>query len=221
MTLASGLKVLGLSAAMLAGSGLFDGASALAKDTAVAIFAGGCFWSVQSDIDHAPGVVRTTTGYIGGNVDHPTYEEVGTEQTGHREAVKVEFDPSVTSYQKLLDAYWHLTDPTDPNGQFCDYGDSYRTGLFPVDKAQYDAAVASRAHIASDLGKPVATTIAMATKFWPAEDYHQEFWKGNDAFQPGYTRAEWYKMYRQGCGKNAKVEALWGNKAFEGLTGHE
>ena len=221
MTVVRGLRLAGLTALMLAGSGLVTSAGALAKDTAVAIFAGGCFWSVQSDLDHAPGVIKTTTGYTGGKVDHPTYEQVGTEQTGHREAVKVEYDPAVTSYQKLLDAYWHLTDPTDPNGQFCDYGDSYRTGLFPVDKAQYDVAVASKDQIAKDLGKPVATTIAMATTFWPAEDYHQEFWQGKDAFQPGYTRAEWYKMYRQGCGKNAKVVALWGVKAFEGLTGHE
>ena len=221
MTVVRGLRLAGLTARMLAGSGLVTSAGALAKDTAVAIFAGGCFWSVQSDLDHAPGVIKTTTGYTGGKVDHPTYEQVGTEQTGHREAVKVEYDPAVTSYQKLLDAYWHLTDPTDPNGQFCDYGDSYRTGLFPVDKAQYDVAVASKDQIAKDLGKPVATTIAMATTFWPAEDYHQEFWQGKDAFQPGYTRAEWYKMYRQGCGKNAKVVALWGDKAFEGLTGHE
>jgi peptide-methionine (S)-S-oxide reductase len=215
------LRVAGLSAIMLMGTGLIGDAAAMAKDTATAIFAGGCFWSVQSDLDHAPGVISTTTGYTGGNVDHPTYEQVGSDTTGHREAVEVVFDPSVTSYDKLLTAYWHLTDPTDPNGQFCDYGDSYRTGLFPMDKAQYDAATASKAEIAKDLGKPVATTIAMATTFWPAEAYHQEFWKGTDQFQMGFTRAEWYKQYRQGCGKNAKVEALWGDKAFEGLNGHE
>lgn len=216
-----GLKLAVVTTGLLLGTGLMGDAAALAKDTAVAIFAGGCFWSVQSDIDHAPGVVKTTTGYIGGTLDHPTYEQVGTEGTGHREAVKVEFDPTVTSYDKLLTAFWHLTDPTDPNGQFCDYGDSYRTGLFPVDKAQYDTAVASKAEIGKELGKPVATTIAMATTFWPAEGYHQEFWKGTDQFQPGYTRADWYKMYRAGCGKNGKVAALWGDKAFEGLTGHE
>lgn len=216
-----GFRLAGLTALMLAGSGVLGDASALAKDTATAIFAGGCFWSMQSDIDHAPGVIATTTGYIGGHVDHPTYEQVTTETTGHREAVKVEYDPAVTSYEKLLTAYWHLTDPTDPNGQFCDYGDSYRPGLFPLDKAQYDVAVASRDAIGKELGKPIATTIDMATTFWPAEAYHQEFWKGDDPFQGGYTRAEWYKMYRQGCGKNAKVEALWGKTAFEGLSGHE
>jgi peptide-methionine (S)-S-oxide reductase len=216
-----GFRVAGLSALMLVGTGLLGDASALAKDTATAIFAGGCFWSVQSDIDHAPGVVKTTTGYIGGTMAHPSYEQVSSDTTGYREAVKVEYDPSVTSYDKLLTAYWHLTDPTSANGQFCDFGDSYRPGLYPLDKTQYDAAVASKAAIAKELGKPIATTIDMATTFWPAEDYHQEFWKGNDAFQGGYTRAQWYKMYRQGCGKNAQVQALWGKTAFLGLNGHE
>src|SRR6185437_16157215 len=114
-------RVAGLSALLLAGTGLLGDAAALAKDTATAIFAGGCFWSVQSDMDHAPGVLKTTTGYIGGTLPNPTYEQVGTETTGYREAVEIEFDPAVTSYSKLLDAYWHLTDPTDPNGQFCDF----------------------------------------------------------------------------------------------------
>jgi peptide-methionine (S)-S-oxide reductase len=216
-----GFHLAGLSALMLLGSGLVGDATALAKDTATAIFAGGCFWSVQSDIDHAPGVLKTTTGYIGGTQPNPTYEQVGSDTTGYREAVQIEFDPSVTSYDKLLTAYWHLTDPTSGGGQFCDFGDSYRPGLYPLDKVQYDAAVASKTAIGKELGKPIATTIDMATKFWPAEAYHQEFWQGTDAFQGGYTRAAWYKMYRAGCGKNAQVEALWGNTAFEGLTGHE
>ncbi|AKR56256.1 peptide methionine sulfoxide reductase MsrA [Youhaiella tibetensis] len=183
-----------------------------AKETAVAIFAGGCFWSIESDFDHAPGVLDTTSGYIGGHVANPTYEQVSTETTGHREAVRVTYDPAVTSYEKLLAAYWHMTDPTDGQGQFCDYGDSYRPGLFPLDKAQYDAAEASKGQVAKELGKPIATTIAMASQFYPAEDYHQNFWKTNSAH---------YKAYRAGCGKNAKVEALWGKTAFEGLNGHE
>ncbi len=222
-----GIRLAGLTVVMLAGTGFIGDASALAQDTAVAIFAGGCFWSVQSDMDHAPGVLKTTTGYIGGTQPNPTYEAVGSETLGYREAVKVEFDPSVTSYAKLLDAYWHLTDPTDPNGQFCDFAPSYHTGLYPMDQQQYDEATAGKAEIAKDLGKPVVTTIDMvkpgdaATVFWPAEAYHQEFWKGTDQFQMGYTRAEWYQQYRQGCGKNAKVAALWGDKAFEGLNGHE
>lgn len=192
-----------------------------AKETATAIFAGGCFWSVESDFDHAPGVISTTSGYIGGHVPNPTYEQVTTETTGHREAVKVVFDPSVTSYAKLLDAYWHLTNPTQSNGQFCDHGDSYRPGLFPLDATQMDEATKSKAEIGKELGKTIATTIQMAPTFYPAEDYHQNFWQGNDQFAYGYTRAEWYKRYRTGCGKNAQVEALWGKTAFEGLNGHE
>jgi len=187
-------------------------AAAQAKETAVAIFAGGCFWSIESDFDHAPGVLDTTSGYIGGHVPNPTYEQVVTETTGHREAVRVTYDPTVTSYEKLLDAYWHMTDPTDGAGQFCDYGESYTPGLFPLDQAQYDAAAAGKAEVAKELGRPVATTIAMAPEFYPAEDYHQNFWQ---------TNPDHYKAYRAGCGKNAKVEALWGKTAFEGLNGHE
>lgn len=192
-----------------------------ARETATAIFAGGCFWSVESDFDHAPGVISTTSGYIGGHVPNPTYEEVTTETTGHREAVKLVFDPAVTSYAKLLDTYWHLTDPTQSDGQFCDRGDSYRPGLFPLDQAQFDEATASKAEVGKELGKPIATTIEMAPTFYPAEAYHQDFWQGNDQFAYGFTRAQWYKRYRAGCGKNAQVEALWGKTAFEGLNGHE
>ena len=195
---------------MVAAAALTAGAQA--RETAVAIFAGGCFWSIESDFDHAPGVLDTTSGYIGGTAPNPTYEQVSTETTGYREAVRVTYDPAVTSYEKLLDAYWHMTDPTDGAGQFCDYGDSYRPGLFPLDQAQYDAAEAGKAEVAKELGKPIATTIAMAPTFYPAEDYHQNFWQ---------TNPDHYKAYRAGCGKNAKVEALWGKAAFEGLNGHE
>jgi len=195
---------------MVAAAALTAGAQA--RETAVAIFAGGCFWSIESDFDHAPGVLDTTSGYIGGTAPNPTYEQVSTETTGYREAVRVTYDPAVTSYEKLLDAYWHMTDPTDGAGQFCDYGDSYRPGLFPLDQAQYDAATAGKAEVAKELGKPIATTIAMAPTFYPAEDYHQNFWQ---------TNPDHYKAYRAGCGKNAKVEALWGKAAFEGLNGHE
>lgn len=198
----------------------FVPAATHAQETAVAIFAGGCFWSIESDFDHAPGVIDTVSGYIGGHVDNPTYEQVVTETTGHREAVKVTYDPSVTSYATLLDTYWHLIDPVEPNGQFCDFGDSYRTGLFPTNAEEYDEAVASKAAIAAQLGQPVATTIEMAPTFWPAEDYHQNFWKGTEQFAYGFTRAEWYQRYRVGCGKNAKVEAIWGKDAFKGLNGH-
>lgn len=189
-------------------------------ETATAIFAGGCFWSVESDFDHAPGVISTTAGYIGGHVDNPTYEQVVTETTGHREAVKVVYDPTLISYDKLVDTYFHLIDPIDTRGQFCDFGESYTTAIYAGNDTEMKEAEAGKEATAAALGKPVATVIAMAPTFWPAEAYHQEFWKGTDYLANGLTRAEHYARYRAGCGKNRQVEAIWGKDAFRGLDGH-
>ena len=194
--------------------------SAQAADTAVAIFAGGCFWTIESDFDHAPGVLSTTSGYIGGHVDNPTYEQVVTETTGHREAVKIVYDPSVTSYDKLVDTFFHLIDPIEARGQFCDFGESYTTAIYAGNDTELKEAEAGKAATAAALGKPVATIVAIAPTFWPAEDYHQDFWKGSEMLQNGLTRAEHYARYRVGCGKNGQVEAIWGNDAFRGLDGH-
>jgi peptide-methionine (S)-S-oxide reductase len=189
-------------------------------ETATAIFAGGCFWSIESDFDHAPGVISTTSGYIGGHVDNPTYEQVVTETTGHREAVKIVYDPSVTSYEKLVDTFFHLIDPIETRGQFCDYGESYTTAIYAGTDAELKVAEAGKEATATALGKPVATVIAKAPTFWPAEDYHQDFWKGSEMLQNGLTRAQHYARYRVGCGKNGQVEAIWGKDAFKGLDGH-
>ena len=195
--------------------------SAQAADTAVAIFAGGCFWSIESDFDHAPGVISTTSGYIGGHVDNPTYVQVVTETTGHREAVRIEYDPSVTSYEKLLDTYFHLIDPIDTRGQFCDFGESYTTAIYVANEDELKLAEAEKAETATELGKPVATVIAMAPTFWPAEDYHQDFWQKADIDpNSGMPSNQRYARYRVGCGKNAQVEAIWGKDAFRGLDGH-
>jgi peptide-methionine (S)-S-oxide reductase len=194
--------------------------SAQGAETAVAIFAGGCFWSIESDFDHAPGVISTTSGYIGGSVNNPTYEQVVTETTGHREAVRVEYDPSVTSYEKLVDTYFHLIDPIETRGQFCDYGESYTTAIYAGTGEELKEAQAGKDAVAAALGKPVATIIAMAPTFWPAEDYHQNFWQGSELLQNGLTRAQHYARYRVGCGKNQQVEAIWGKEAFRGLDGH-
>lgn len=194
--------------------------SAQGAETAIAIFAGGCFWSVESDFDHAPGVISTTSGYIGGHVKNPTYEQVVTETTGHREAVMVEYDPSVTSYETLVDTFFHLIDPIETRGQFCDFGESYTTAIYAGSGEELQAAQAAKDAVAAELGKPVATIIAMAPTFYPAEDYHQNFWQGNELLQNGLTRAQHYARYRVGCGKNQKVEAIWGEKAFQGLDGH-
>jgi peptide-methionine (S)-S-oxide reductase len=194
--------------------------SAQGAETAVAIFAGGCFWSIESDFDHAPGVVSTTSGYIGGHVDNPTYEQVVTETTGHREAVRVEYDPSVTSYEKLVDTFFHLIDPIETRGQFCDYGESYTTAIYAGTEDELKLAEAGKEATATALGKPVATLVEMAPTFYPAEDYHQNFWQGTEMLQNGLTRAEHYARYRVGCGKNGQVEAIWGDQAFRGLDGH-
>ena len=194
--------------------------SAQGADTAVAIFAGGCFWSIESDFDHAPGVVSTTSGYIGGHVANPTYEQVVTETTGHREAVKVEYDPAVTSYEKLVDTYFHLIDPIETRGQFCDFGESYTTAIYAGNADELKLAEAGKEATATALGKPVATLVEMAPTFYPAEDYHQNFWQGTEMLGNGVTRAEHYARYRVGCGKNRMVEAIWGAEAFRGLDGH-
>ena len=194
--------------------------SAQGADTAVAIFAGGCFWSIESDFDHAPGVVSTTSGYIGGHVANPTYEQVVTETTGHREAVKVEYDPAVTSYEKLVDTFVHLIDPIETRGQFCDFGESYTTAIYAGNADELKLAEAGKEATATALGKPVATLVEMAPTFYPAEDYHQNFWQGSEMLMNGVTRAEHYARYRVGCGKNRMVEAIWGAEAFRGLDGH-
>jgi peptide-methionine (S)-S-oxide reductase len=187
---------------------------------ATAIFAGGCFWSIESDFDHAPGVISTTSGYTGGHLDNPTYEDVITETTGHREAVRVEYDPSVTSYEELVDIFFHLIDPTDPRGQFCDFGESYTTAVFVANDEERKVATAEKAEVAAELGKTVATKVLAAAEFYPAEEIHQDFWKGKEVLGNGLTRAQHYARYRAGCGKNAKVEAVWGKDAFRGLNGH-
>ncbi|CAN7406966.1 peptide-methionine (S)-S-oxide reductase MsrA [Devosia sp. LjRoot16] len=189
-------------------------------ETATAVFAGGCFWSIESDFDHAPGVISTTSGYIGGHVDNPSYEQVVTETTGHREAVKIVYDPSVTSYDKLVDTFFHLIDPIETRGQFCDYGESYTTAIYAGTDAELKVAEAGKEATAAALRKPVATIVAMAPTFWPAEAYHQDFWKGSEMLQNGLTRAQHYARYRVGCGKNGQVEAIWGKDAFKGLDGH-
>jgi len=205
-------------AVALAGAMATTGAQS--AETAVAIFAGGCFWSVESDFDHAPGVISTTSGYIGGHVENPTYEQVVTETTGHREAVKVVYDPSVTSYETLVDTYFRFIDPIEPNGQFCDFGESYTTAIYVATEAEKAIAAAAKAEVAALLGVTVATDIEDISTFYEAETYHQDFWQGQEILGNGLTREQHYARYRVGCGKNRQVEAIWGAEAFRGLDGH-
>ncbi|MBW8638585.1 peptide-methionine (S)-S-oxide reductase MsrA [Hoeflea sp. WL0058] len=183
--------------------------SAASGDTARAIFAGGCFWCVESDFDKVPGVVSTTSGYTGGHLDNPTYRDVVTETTGHREAVLVEYDPDKVSYEALLDAYWHSVDPTDAEGQFCDRGESYTTAIYTTSDDQQKQAEASAKTISAELDAPVATLIAPAQKFYPAEDYHQDYYRKNPVR---------YKYYRFGCRRDARLDRLWGDDAHRGLS---
>jgi peptide-methionine (S)-S-oxide reductase len=200
---------------MLAAAFLLASVSALcsagpaAADTQTAIFAGGCFWCVESDFDHVPGVISTTSGYTGGHLKNPTYQEVVTETTGHRESEKIEFDGSKTSYAKLLDVYFHATDPTDGGGQFCDRGESYTPAIFYLNDEQKKEAEAAKASAAKELGQPIATKILPASTFYPAEDYHQDYYRKNPLH---------YKYYRYGCGRDARVQQLWGKEAHRGIN---
>jgi peptide-methionine (S)-S-oxide reductase len=150
----------------------------------------------------------------------PTYEQVVTETTGHREAVKIVYDPSVTSYEKLVDTFFHLIDPIETRGQFCDFGESYTTAIYAGNDTELKEAEAGRKPPPRRSASPSPLWWRSRPTFWPAEAYHQDFWKGTELLQNGLTRAEHYARYRAGCGKNAQVEAIWGKEAFRGLDGH-
>ncbi|ESR26707.1 peptide-methionine (S)-S-oxide reductase MsrA [Lutibaculum baratangense] len=189
-----------LLAAGVVAAGL-GGGTAVAQETRTAIFAGGCFWCTESDFDHVEGVVATTSGYIGGEVDNPTYRQVSSGGTGHYEAVKIEYDPSRVSYESLVEAYWPTVDPLDAGGQFCDRGDQYRTAIFVADEAERQAAEASKAKAEQRLGREVVTPVLDAATFYPAEDYHQDYYLKNPLQ---------YKFYRLSCGRDARLDEVWG-----------
>ena len=177
-----------------------------------AVFAGGCFWCVESDFDHVPGVLKTVSGFTGGSVANPTYKQVVREDTGHREAVLITFDPKVVSYAALLDVYWRSVDPTDAGGQFCDRGHSYSTAIYATSQAQLEAAQASKAALEKaglPGGRPIVTEIVIAGPFWPAEEYHQDYYEKSPVQ---------YKFYRWNCGRDARIEELWGSEAHKGIV---
>jgi peptide-methionine (S)-S-oxide reductase len=176
---------------------------AAAQATAKAILAGGCFWCVEADFDKVPGVLSTTSGYIGGKVANPTYEQVAAKATGHAEAVEIVFDPSKVSYEQLLEHFWRTIDPTTKDRQFCDSGTPYRTAIFAIDAAQLKSAQASLAALekSKPFPEPIVTQIALAGPFYAAEDYHQDYYKKNPVR---------YQYYRTGCGRDARLKQLWG-----------
>jgi peptide-methionine (S)-S-oxide reductase len=187
--------------------------SAQAQGEAIAVFAGGCFWCVESDYDYVPGVTKTISGYTGGILQNPTYGQVTAGGSGHIEAVQIHYDPQKTSYEKLLDVFWRSVDPTDAGGQFCDRGASYATAIFANSPEQKKIAEASRAKVTKSgaLERPIVTPVRLAGKFYPAEGYHQDYYKKNPVR---------YKFYRYSCGRDAKVKELWGDEAHKGINKH-
>jgi peptide-methionine (S)-S-oxide reductase len=180
--------------------------AALAAPLEKAIFAGGCFWCEESAFEDLPGVVSAVSGYTGGRTADPTYEQVSTGMTGHAESAEITFDPAKITYEQLLQVYWHNIDPTQADGQFCDHGSQYRSAIFYLNDAQKRAAEASKAKLEQDprfRGK-IATQIVAATKFYPAEEHHQNYCKVNPLR---------YKMYAAGCGRAARLKAVWGDEA--------
>lgn len=183
----------------LAALALFRGAAAEAPATA--IFAGGCFWCVEADFEKLPGVTKAESGYIGGKVANPTYEEVSAGRTGHAEAVRVWYDPQQVTYDQLLDFFWHHVDPTVKDRQFCDVGSQYRTAIFYENDAQRAAAEASKAALEKSGRFPrIYTEIAPAGTFYLAEDYHQDYYQKNPLR---------YRVYRHGCGRDQRIEQIW------------
>jgi peptide-methionine (S)-S-oxide reductase len=174
-----------------------------APRTAVAYFAGGCFWSNETDMDRVLGVISTTSGYAGGHVRNPSYAQVSTGRTGHLETVRVVYDPARISYDALVDRFFHTIDPTDDGGQFCDRGSEYRTAVFVRTPQERRVALAVRARVAAALRARVATEVRPLNAFYPAEDYHQDFAQWNP---------DRYHRYRVGCGRDARVAQLWGRR---------
>ena len=171
---------------------------------ATAIFASGCFCCTESDFEKLPGVVSAESGYTGGRTENPTYEQVSAGATGHAEAVRLRYDPERVSYEQLLAHYWRNVDPTVKDRQFCDHGTQYRSAIFYLDEAQRRAAEASRdALLASGRFERIHTEIVAASTFWPAEEYHQDYYKKNPLR---------YGYYRHTCGRDARLEALWGKE---------
>lgn len=190
-------------AGLLAG---FAAPSVAQTATVRATFAGGCFWCVEADFDKVPGVISTVSGYTGGSVANPTYRQVAGKQTGHAEAVEVTYDPAKVSYEKLLEHFWRHIDPTVRDRQFCDIGSPYRTAIFTHDAAQAQAARASREALekTKPFKEPIVTDIVPAGAFYPAEEYHQDYYLKNPLR---------YRYYRSTCGRDARLQQLWGSSA--------
>lgn len=209
------LKTVALVGAIVAG--LFSQSHrAHAADLETITVAGGCFWCVEADFEKVKGVKEAVSGFAGGNVKNPTYKQVTSGGTGHYEAVQITFDPAVISRASLLDMFFRSVDPTDAGGQFCDRGDSYRTAVFAGTVEAKKDAEAAKARAAADLGQKVVTPILGDSPFFPADEYHQDYYKGDQLvitrFGPK-RQASAYKAYRDACGRDQRVLELWGSAA--------
>ena len=198
--------MIALSVATIAACSAPDEAPAQSRSgqRAIAVVATGCFWCTESDFDKVPGVVSTTSGYIGGQTANPTYEQVSAGKTGHIEALRLVYDPSRVSYAALVNHALRTSDPTDGGGQFCDRGSQYRPAIFVGSAAERKAAETAKTQAAKELGKPIATDILPRARFYPAEGYHQDYYKKNPLK---------YRYYRLSCGRDAQVKKIWGKAA--------
>ncbi|WP_305668758.1 peptide-methionine (S)-S-oxide reductase MsrA [Parvibaculum sp.] len=195
----------GVALVLLTGLGAAQ-AQETAEKEAVAIFAGGCFWCMEPPFDKTEGVISTTSGYTGGTAANPSYKEVSAGGTGHAEAVKVVYDPSKVSYEQLLHVFWRNIDPIRKDAQFCDLGSQYRSAIFYLDEEQRKLAEKSKADLDASgrIPKPIVTEIVEAGPFYPAETYHQDYYLKNPVR---------YAYYRWGCGRDARLEQVWGDEA--------
>ena len=199
------VSILTLAVFLIGGWNVLSANQAAAETTSgKAYFAGGCFWCMEEVFEKVDGVLSATSGYMGGTVSNPTYEEVSAGRTGHAESVEVVYDPAKVSYQKLLDAFWRNVDPITPNAQFCDHGNQYRSAIFFQTDEEKRASDNSKQTIEQSkrFKEPIVTQIVMASKFYPAEEYHQDFYKKNPVR---------YKFYKYNCGRAKRLEELWGN----------
>ncbi|GEN27239.1 hypothetical protein HVA01_08850 [Halovibrio variabilis] len=185
-------------------AGLLSSTPLQAQTNAKATFAGGCFWCMEPPYDKQPGVSATIAGYIGGELEDPSYEEISQGGTGHAEVVQVEYDSEQINYQQLLDIFWRNIDPFAVDRQFCDVGDQYRSAIFYHDEQQRELAEASKAEMEARFDQDIATQIVPATTFWPAEEYHQNYYQKNPVR---------YKFYRFSCGRDDRLEEVWGEEA--------
>lgn len=215
MTLFETLKSIALSS-LMALALILRAHSVEAQSTETLTIAGGCFWCVESDFEGVPGVIEAISGYTGGSTENPTYKQVGRGGTGHYEAVEITFDPARVTRAKLLDLFLRSVDPTDAGGQFCDRGEVYRTAIFVATPEERVLAEQAIAAAEAELGQAIVTPILPAKPFYHAEDYHQDYYKGNNLvftrFGPKRQAAA-YKRYRQACGRDARVRQLWGDAA--------